>query len=84
MECDKRTLDRLKRAQGQLNGILKMIDDNRSCEEVLIQLSALRTGIDRVISIVGTNNLIQAIEEDHEIERNEDIEKAIQLLVKHK
>ena len=33
---------RLNRAIGQLNGIKQMIDDNRYCGDVLVQLSATR------------------------------------------
>ena len=32
---------RLKRAQGQIGGILKMIDDGRECQDIVTQLAAV-------------------------------------------
>lgn len=38
---------RLKRAQGQLGGIVKMIEDGRECQEIVTQLAAVSKAIDR-------------------------------------
>ena len=40
-ESKKNLQKRLSRACGQLNGISKMIEEDRYCEDVLIQLSAV-------------------------------------------
>lgn len=82
MECNQKTIARLKRAQGQMNGILKMIDGDRSCEEIMIQLSALRAGIDKIMALIATENLIQTIEESQPLEKNENIERAVEILVR--
>ena len=39
---------RLNRAIGQLNGVKSMLDDNRYCGDVLIQLSAAESAIHNV------------------------------------
>ncbi|MBO3090053.1 metal-sensitive transcriptional regulator [Cellulomonas dongxiuzhuiae] len=39
--------NRLKRAQGQLAGVIRMIDEGTSCEDVVTQLSAVSKAIDR-------------------------------------
>lgn len=39
---------RLNRAIGQLNGVKQMIDDNRYCGDVLVQLSAAETAVHNV------------------------------------
>lgn len=45
---DKQALTlRLKRIEGQLRGIQKMIDDDVDCERVAQQFSAARKGLDR-------------------------------------
>jgi DNA-binding FrmR family transcriptional regulator len=41
------TMNRLKRARGQLDGILRMIDEDRDCADVLTQLAAASKAIDR-------------------------------------
>ena len=38
---------RLKRAQGQIGGILKMIDDGRECQDIVTQLAAVSKALDR-------------------------------------
>lgn len=38
---------RLQRAQGQLGGVIKMIQDGRECEDVVIQISAVAKAVDR-------------------------------------
>ena len=40
-------VNRLRRAQGQLGGVLAMIDDGRECEDVVTQLAAVSKAIDR-------------------------------------
>lgn len=39
---------RLNRAIGQLNGVKKMIDDNRYCGDVLTQLAAAESAVKRI------------------------------------
>ncbi len=51
-ELQKDVQRRLNRAIGQLNGVKAMIDDNRYCGDVLIQLSAAEKAIRRVSEIV--------------------------------
>lgn len=36
----KSVINRLKRAQGQIAGVINMIEQGRSCEEVVTQLAA--------------------------------------------
>lgn len=38
---------RLKRAQGQLGGVLTMIEDGRDCQDIVTQLAAVSKAIDR-------------------------------------
>ena len=40
-------LARLKRAQGQIGGIIKMIEDGRDCTDVVHQLAAASRALDR-------------------------------------
>jgi len=49
--------NRLRRVEGQARGLQKMLDENRSCEEVLTQLSAMRSAIGAIASILMVENL---------------------------
>lgn len=41
----KELISHLNRIEGQINGIKKMISDNRYCDDVLIQLSAVNSSV---------------------------------------
>lgn len=48
-------LNRLRRAQGQLNGVMRMIEEGRDCKEVVTQLAAVTRALDRAgFAIVST------------------------------
>ena len=38
---------RLRRAQGQLGGIIKMIEDGRECQDIVTQMAAVSKALDR-------------------------------------
>jgi DNA-binding FrmR family transcriptional regulator len=46
---------RLKRIEGQVRGIQKMIGDGRDCESIIIQLAAVRSAIEGVGTLVIRN-----------------------------
>ncbi|ALR13662.1 metal-sensitive transcriptional regulator [Mycobacteroides saopaulense] len=48
-------LGRLRRAQGQLNGVINMIENGRDCKDVVTQLAAVSRALDRAgFKIVAT------------------------------
>lgn len=48
-------LNRLRRAQGQLAGVIAMVEDSRECRDVVIQLAAVSKALDRAgFKIVAT------------------------------
>ena len=49
---------RLRRIQGQIRGLQKMVTDERDCESIVTQLAAVRSAIDGVGALV-LNNYIQ-------------------------
>ena len=38
---------RLKRAQGQIGGIIRMIEDGRDCQDIVTQMAAVSKALDR-------------------------------------
>lgn len=72
-------LTRLKRARGQLNGVIEMIEDGRDCREVLTQLAAVSKAVERAgYKIIASGmrhcNAARARGEDPGIS-DEDLEK---------
>lgn len=56
-------LNRLRRAQGQLGGVISMIEQGRTCKEVVTQLAAASKALDRAgfaIIASGLRNCIDA------------------------
>ena len=47
MKCadNSSIVKRLNRIEGQIKGIKKMLEDDKSCEEVLVQISAAKAGL---------------------------------------
>lgn len=48
----KAVLNRLSRAMGHLESIKRMIEDDRDCSEVLIQLSAVKSAINNTGKLI--------------------------------
>ncbi|MGM9945209.1 MAG: metal-sensitive transcriptional regulator [Lysinibacillus sp.] len=83
MKYDVKTANRIKRIEGQLRGILRMMEEEKDCKEVITQLSAVRSGVDRTIGVIVSNNLMACIQDaDTEDEVNDTIQEAINLVVK--
>lgn len=62
----KTARDRLARVQGQVGGIVRMIDEGRDCTDILQQLSAASTALTRAgFSIVSTGMAHCANEPDN-------------------
>ena len=56
-EEKKCILTRLNRIIGQMNGIKSMIEDNRYCDDVLIQLSAIDKSIKSLANLILDNHI---------------------------
>lgn len=57
-------LKRLKRAQGQIGGIIRMIEEGRDCKEIVTQLAAVSKALDRAGFAVIAAGLKQCLTED--------------------
>ncbi len=59
-------VDRLKRVEGQVRGLQRMIEEARPCEEILPQLSAVLSATKRVATLLAfctmTERLVGALE----------------------
>jgi len=51
-------IKRLKKVEGQVRGLQKMVAEERDCESIVIQLAAVRSAIDSVGALV-LNNFIK-------------------------
>lgn len=84
MEYDKKIIHRLNRIEGQVRGILKMMEEGKDCRDVVTQMSAARNALDRTTALVVGMNLEKCIRDEHKkgTDSEELIKEAVQLLVK--
>lgn len=84
MQYDKKIVNRIRRSDGQLHGVIKMMEEEKECRDVVTQLSAVRSSIDRAISLIVANNLVECVQEeiDKDGTGEESVQKAIELLMK--
>ena len=62
MKCDQKIINRLKRAEGQMRGIQKMMAEGQECSDMMIQLSAVRSSVDNIMGIMAAENLKHCLE----------------------
>ncbi|MED3661156.1 metal-sensitive transcriptional regulator [Ureibacillus sp. FSL K6-8385] len=82
MKYDTKTKNRVKRIEGQIRGILRMMEEEKDCKEVITQLSAVRSAVDRTIGVIVSNNLIECMKKSESEELDELVQEAIDLIVK--
>ncbi|MBH8609069.1 metal-sensitive transcriptional regulator [Thermoactinomyces sp. CICC 10521] len=88
MLYDDSVKKRLRRIEGQVRGVLRMMGEEKDCKEVVSQLSAIRSAVDRSIAYILTHNLEQCLREEMEKGENANtkklLEEAINLMVRSK
>lgn len=84
MQYDAKVTVRLKKIEGQLRGILRMMEEQQECKSVTSQLSAVRSAVDRAIGVVVTDNLVGCFIEEETNNLNNDVlvNQAVELLLK--
>lgn len=65
-EATKSITNRLRRAQGQIGAVLSMIDEGRDCREIVTQLSAASSAIDRAGFAIIASALKECLREGEE------------------
>ena len=87
--CNKKTkrspdekkliINRLNRIGGQINGITKMIENDAYCNDVLIQLSAVKNSVKSLSSYILENHLYTCVSRDLENGELDSIDDLISL-----
>ena len=78
-------IHRIARATGHLNAVKKMVEDDRDCSEVLIQLAAVQSALNSVSRIILKDHIehciVDAVEEN-DSEAIDRLNKAIDQMIK--
>ena len=75
---------RLKKISGQINGVSKMIDENRYCGDVLIQIAAIESALKEVGYIVLKDHMLTCVTDDIKNDDFSSLEEAIEITKKLK
>ena len=61
-------INRIKRAQGQLAGVLRLLEEGRECEDVVTQLAAVSKALDRAGFAIVASGLQQCLTQGDELD----------------
>lgn len=84
MNYDDDIKRRLRRVEGQVRGVLKMIEEEKNCKDVVSQLSAVRSAVDKAMAYIVAVNLEKCIHEEKESGKDTSklVQEAVELLIK--
>jgi len=80
-EAREEIVRRLRRIEGQVRGIQRMIDEDRACRDVLDQLSAIQQAVRGVSGIVAQRYALECIESAQENTSDEHSQETAAALV---
>lgn len=79
---NRKIKNRLKRADGQLNGVLRMMENNEECIDIVTQLTAVRSSLDSLIGLVVAENLRDILLNKESQNKEKKLEQAIKMIIK--
>lgn len=80
----KQLQNRISRIIGQLNGIKSMIDDNRYCGDILIQIGAVESALQSLGYVILQDHLQTCVVEEIKNGNEGIMEEAVELIKKLK
>ena len=82
-EHENDVINRLRRIEGQVRGLVDMIQGGRSCEEVALQMSAARKAMDKTFYRMMACSLMEAVNKtENSSQTIADVERAAAILEK--
>lgn len=60
----KKEIARLNRVAGQIKGLTKMIEQEKSCEKIIVQFQAAKGALDSIFSEYLNDNLTECMRAD--------------------
>ncbi|WP_323132007.1 metal-sensitive transcriptional regulator [Paenibacillus silvisoli] len=77
---------RMRRLEGQVRGVLNMMEEEKHCKDVVAQISAIRSAADKAIAYIVAKNLEQCLREEQAAggDTGKLVAEAVQLLIKSK
>lgn len=74
---------RLKKIEGQVRGVQKMIDNDASCSDILIQIAAIKAAVNKVGTIIFENHAKECLKNSIAgYDESESVEELMKILSK--
>ena len=84
MEHQRSVMMRLRRVEGQIRGVLRMIESGSSCEEVAQQLAAARNALDRAFfEMMACSLECEIVDTTSSSEMHERVSEILRLMSKY-
>lgn len=82
-EAKKTIIKRLRTLKGHVAGIEKMVDEDKSCEDILIQIAAIKSSINKIGNMIVENHALECLLDDGEEIDREKAQRIIKTLINH-
>lgn len=80
---NKALVNRLKRIEGQVKGIQKMVENKKYCSDILIQITAARAALERVGGMILEEHVKTCIKGAVQENNDEKIDELIDIMLKY-
>jgi len=75
-------MNRLKRIEGQVRGLQRMLEEDAYCPDILIQASAVNSALNSFCKVLLANHLRSCVTEDIRAGRDEAVDELVDTLQK--
>jgi CsoR family transcriptional regulator, copper-sensing transcriptional repressor len=83
-EHQRDVVNRLKRIEGQVRGLIDMVESGRSCEDVAQQMSAARKAMDKAFYRMMACSVMEAVTNaESEVDTFREVERSTRILEKY-
>lgn len=80
-EARKHVINRLKTIRGHISGIEKMIEEGKGCDEVLLQVTAVKSSIHKVGMLIMEEHALSCLFSDEEELNKEKMEQILKTII---
>lgn len=81
-ELEKSIIKRLRRIEGQVKGIQRMIEEQKSCQDILTQVAAAKSALNMVGTIIFRNYSIDCIKNAAMTMQDDKLEEMLDVFVR--
>jgi len=86
-ETKQQALGRLRRIVGQIQGVQRMVEEEKYCVDILLQISAVQGALEQVSKILMTRHIQTCVQDSlragSERERSKKIDELVRVFTRH-